>query len=224
MIYPQNIQETNMKCTSFYFTISLCLIITGCATAPVTQAPMGQDGYVSLFDGSGLQHWDIVGSPAGWTVFDNGVLHSDGGKGGNWIRSKKQYSDFILELDYNLSAGGNSGVFIRCARTGRSSMTGMECQISNENRDDLHCTGSLYRYIAPDPRPDETPNVWHHYKITCIGKQIKIEHDGVVCIDINLDDHEDIKDKPLSGYIGLQDSHTGPGKWVKFKNIRIQEV
>lgn len=213
-----------MKLFRFALALSVSLLVVGCATAPVTQAPVDHDGYVSLFDGTGLQHWDIVGSPAGWTVFDNGVLHSDGGKGGDWIRSKKQYSDFILELDYNLAPGGNSGVFIRCAKTGRSSMTGMECQISNENRDDLHCTASLYRYVAPNPRPDESPNVWHHYKITCIGKHITIEHDGKVCNDVVLDDVEAIKDKPLSGYIGLQDSHTGKGKWVKFRNIRIRKV
>ncbi len=208
---------------------TLCILLVGCATTPVTQTPytetpIDDEGYAVLFDGTGLQHWDIVGSPAGWTILDDGVLHSDGGKGGNWIRSKKQYSDFILELDYMISEGGNSGVFIRCARTGRSSVTGMECQISNAPRDDKHCTGALYRYVAVNPRPDESANVWRHYKISCIGKQITVSIDGVTCVDVNLDDVEAIKDKPLSGYIGLQDSHTGPGKWVKFKHIRIKEV
>ncbi|MBZ0257597.1 hypothetical protein K8I31_16140, partial [bacterium] len=64
-----------MKLFRFALALSVSLFVVGCATAPVTQAPVDHDGFVSLFDGTGLQHWDIVGSPAGWTVFDNGVLH-----------------------------------------------------------------------------------------------------------------------------------------------------
>lgn len=204
---------------------SLCIFTIGCASpGPRTVTAVKDDaGFVPLFNGEDLSHWDIVGKPAGWEVRD-GVIHSDGGKGGNWIRSKKQYSDFILKLDWMISPGGNSGVFIRCARTGRSSVTGMECQITNHPRDDKHCTGSLYRYVAANPRPDESPNVWHTYEIACIGEHITVKVDGVKTVDVRLSDVEEIRDKPLTGYIGIQDSHTGPGKWVKFRNIRIKEL
>lgn len=212
-------------------------LFAACSSAPVMQnemttSPSGQEtapaaletGFVSLFNGEDLtEHWDIVGNPEGWEVRD-GVIHSPGGKGGNWIRSKKQYSDFVLKLEWKISKGGNSGVFIRCARTGRSSVTGMEAQITNAFRDDHHCTGSLYRYIPATPRPDNRADMWHTYEIRCEGPYITVKVDGVTTVDIDLREHDRIADKPLRGYIGLQDSHTGEGKWVEYRNIRIKEL
>ena len=180
---------------------------------------------VSLFDGKSLEHWVIMGKPEGWKT-ENGVIHSDGGKGGNWLRSKKLYENFLLRLEWRVSAGGNSGVFIRCAEDGNSFETGIECQISNEQppRDPLHCTGSLYGFVAADPRPQETPDVWHTYEIVCKNTRIIVRVDGYKTVDIDQDQVPAIKQKPLKGYIGLQDSHTEEGKWVEFRNIKIREL
>jgi len=43
----------------------------------------------------------------------DGCIHSDGGKGGEWIHTARQYGNFILRLEWMLSQVGNSGVFIR---------------------------------------------------------------------------------------------------------------
>lgn len=179
-----------------------------------------QNNYVSL---GSLGQWDIVGNPAAWSMV-GGVIRCEGGMGDGWLRSKEQYADFSLRLEYKISPGGNSGVFIRCAADGNPWETGYECQISNEQppRDALHCTGSLYGYVPVNPRPDESPDVWHTYEIVCKNKRIIVIVDGRKTVDVDQDNVDAIKDKPLSGYIGLQDAHSPEGHYVEFRNIQIR--
>jgi len=181
--------------------------------------------FVSLFNGKSFDGWVIMGDPEGWKIQD-GIIHSDGGKGGNWLRSVKEYSDFILTLEWKVSPRGNSGVFVRCTEQGNPWETGHEIQISNEQppRDDMHCTGALYGTVAVNPRPDESPNRWRTYEIACIGKRITVKIDGVQCVDADMDKVPAIKNKPMRGYIGIQDSHTGPGCTIEYRNIRIKEL
>lgn len=183
------------------------------------------DPFVSLFDGDSLDGWVVMGDPAGFTVVD-GVIRSEGGKGGDWMRTRREYDDFVLRLEYRVAPGGNSGVFIRCTEDGNPWVTGHECQISNEQppRDELHCTGTLYGTVPVIQRPDETPEVWHEYEILCKGTRIMVFVDGMKTIDVDQSEVEAIRNKPMSGYIGLQDSHTAEGMWVEFRNIEIREL
>ncbi len=216
-----------MRVSRFILAGVLGLVVAGCACGRKACAPRDEfePGFVSLFNGETLDNWVVMGKAAGWKVRD-GVIHSGGGRGGEWLRSVKQYGDFILRLEWKVSRGGNSGVFIRCKETGSPWDTGHEIQISNEQppRDDLHCTGSLYGSVAVNPRPDETPNRWRQYEITCRGKRITVKVDGVTCVDAEMDKVPAIADKPLRGYLGVQDSHTGIGKFVEYRNIRIKEL
>ena len=160
------------------------------------------------------------------------MIHSDGAKGGDWLRSEKRYGDFILKLDWKVSKEGNSGVFIRVSDTGAPWQTGYEVQISNQFRDEKHCTGALYGYAAVKPRPDETADKWHTFEIHCVGSKIKVIADGVTVIDVDQktlsapdeQGYTDPKTKPVRGYIGLQDAHAPAGHYIEFRNVRVKEV
>ncbi len=181
--------------------------------------------FVSLFDGGSLDQWVIMGDPAGWQVVDE-TIRSEGGKNGNWIRSKREYDDFILRLEFRVAPGGNSGVFVRCTEQGNPWVTGHECQISNEHppRDDSHCTGSLYGSLPVLSRPDESPEVWRKIEILCKGTRIMVFVDNVKTVDVDQTEVDSIRNKPLKGFVGLQDSHTLAGMWVEYRNIEIREL
>ena len=183
-------------------------------------------GWTGLFTGDGIELFDVVGNAEGFAVAEQGILRSEGGKGGDWLRSKLQYSDFVLNVDYRVSPGGNSGAFIRATSDGAPWETGHECQISNEQppRDATHCTGTLYGNVAADPRPDETPEVWHRYEIHCVGPLITVVVDDKRTLNVDASEIDSIKDKPLVGYIGLQDSHTAAGGWIEFRNVWVKEL
>ncbi len=190
-----------------------------------------EEGFKPLFNGKDLDGWVVKGKKEGWQVKD-GIIRSEGGKGGDWIRTTKQYGDFILKVDWKVSKNGNSGVFLRVPDKGAPWTTGYEVQISNEPRDDLHCTGALYGYAAVKPRPDESADKWHTFEIHCIGTKIKVIADGVTVIDVDQTKlprpkdkgYSDPKTKALRGYIGLQDSHSPKGNYIEFRNIRIKEL
>lgn len=59
-------------------------------------------------------------------------------------------------------------------------------------------------------------NEWNKYRITCQGKKIKIEVNGVVTTDV-----ED--DKDASGPVGIQ-HHGEKGQTYRFRNLRIKEL
>src|SRR5689334_24666924 len=83
------------------------------ALAPGVRADDKDDGFVPLFNGKDLAGWVVKGKPEGWQVTKDGILRSEGGKGGEWLRSEKEYDDFILKVEWKVSKDGNSGVFLR---------------------------------------------------------------------------------------------------------------
>ena len=182
-----------------------------------------QDGFQSLFNGKDLSQWVVMGDERGWSVKD-GVIHSDGSQGGEWLRSVRQYEDFIFRVDWKVSKDGNSGVFIRSTAEGKPWKTGYEVQISNQPRDDSHCTGSLYAYAAVNPRPDESADEWHTFEITCRGDLITVVSDGVECVRYDQSSSDRTKDKPKRAYIGLQDSHSPEGHYIEYRNIMIKPL
>jgi len=197
-------------------TVVTLWLATGALAA---EAP---NGFVSLFNGSNLDGWVVAGNPEGFTAL-NGRIHSDGGKGGDWIRSAKQYGNFVLRLDWMLSKVGNSGIFIRNGPRGG----GFEVQLLapwTPRRDDLHCTGSIYGHVPANPRPDETPLRWRKLEVSAEYKHITVKIDGVQCSQADYDQVPSMKDLALAGYVGMQDSHTGEGEWVEFRNIEIKDL
>ena len=184
------------------------------------QPPDG-GGFLRLFNGENLDGWTIMGDSAGWSV-ENGMIRSEGQHGGEWLRFNEPQSDFILKLDWRVSRDGNSGVYIRAAEAGLPWETGYEIQISNALRDDLHCTCSLYGYAAVDPRPDESADTWHTFEIHARGPEITVFSDGTQCAEFDQTKSEAAREKPLTGFVGIQDSHAGDGSYVEYRNIQLK--
>ncbi len=89
----------------------------------------------SLFNGRDLAGW-VMMYGGEWTVEDGFLVGRNGKdwstnpeKSGSWLRTERQYSDFILELDYAINDRGNSGIFIRSALEENPAFTGHEMQI-----------------------------------------------------------------------------------------------
>lgn len=185
--------------------------------------PKDGPGFEPLLDGKTLAGWQVMGNKAGWEILKRGILRSDAGRGGAWLRyAKREFGDFTLKVQWRVSLGGNSGVFVRAKRQGHPWITGHEIQISNAPRDDAHCTGSLYGSVAVCPRPDESPGRWHEFEIRCNAGRIVVRSDGVRIIDARSAEHEALQRRPLSGFVGLQDAHAPKGNWIEWRNVRIR--
>ena len=82
--------------------------------------PQDKDGYYILFDGTRLDGWRGYGKdhvPGRWTIEDKCLKFSGTGTGegqtneGGDIIFEHKFKNFILEFDWKVSKGGNSGVF-----------------------------------------------------------------------------------------------------------------
>ena len=186
-----------------------------------------KQGFTPLFNGKDMSGW--LPSPAKTWEVQGGVLVCTGEKGGPWIRTEKEYENFILRLEYNISKGGNSGIFIRCAPKGRASRTGFEIQILDDHGKPAarHSAGAIYD-VEPAWRNMSKPaGQWNEVEITCDKRRISVAMNGEQIHDMNLDDEElnaKLKDelkvnkRRQKGHIGLQNH----GAHVEFRNIRIK--
>ena len=80
-------------------------------------ADKAEAGFVSLFDGKCLDGWHLMNG-AKFVVEDGVIKHF---QGHGWLRSDKEYADFILRLEFRfLKPKQDGGVFLRSVKAGEN--------------------------------------------------------------------------------------------------------
>lgn len=205
--------------------------------------------------------WEDVAKPPKWDVsweVKDGELwgtgkYSTGNTGdkwiGTWLLSEREYSDFILELEFKFKNGGkfgNGGVALRAPLKGDPAYEGMELQITDPQfeysyfpkagNDEL--TGALYLVAAPKKLMYRAGE-WNDYRIEMRGPKVKVTLNGEIVQDIDLDsltkparkhgEGQEFLDatpgaqRPRRGHIGLQDLSEN-GEVLLFRNVKIAEL
>jgi hypothetical protein len=187
----------------------------------VTAAPTESE-FRPLCAGDSLDGWVLVREQpqTAWTA-SHGVVACSG-RGRGWLRTARTYTDFVLRLDFAISKGGNSGVFLRSLLEGRPAYNGMEVQILDDagTPPTVKSTGALYDAVAPATNPSRPAGEWNALEALCQGDHVRIAINGETVVDVRLDEDEHLKDRPREGYIGLQNHHSP----VRFRNVRVREL
>lgn len=191
------------------------------------------DGFVPLFNGKDLTGWKTEGN---W-VAEDGLLEirpAEGKRGWkrykDYLYTEKQYKNYVLSLEYKLPKKGNSGLHFRIADPGEDwskidpVAKGIECQIldSHGKPDDKmshHDCGGIIRTQPASKNMAKPAGEWNKMVLTCDGQTIRIVLNGEEIINIQQDKGA-MKDRPLKGYIALQDH----GKQSWFRDIKIKEL
>ena len=191
-----------------------------------TTTQSARDKFVTIFNGKDLTGWQTKGN---WIVEQDGVLAIKpraGEKG--WKRydaylwAERQYGDFMFDLEFKIPKGGNSGVFVRVKDRDNPVSTGIEVQISDTYGKEsvgAHDCGGIIGTIGPTKNMAKPAGQWNRMVVTCRGKQLQVELNGEKIVDVRLDT-TGRSDRPLVGYVGLQDH--GLPLW--FRNIRIKPL
>ncbi|MDB5350253.1 MAG: hypothetical protein JWN86_1500 [Planctomycetota bacterium] len=199
-------------------------------------AVAAEEGSKSLFDGK---------SPTGWKLNSGGDLpkaniQEDGlnphGSGGYIVMYEKPYKDFVLDFDYKLSKGCNSGVFLRVGEPKDPVYTGLEIAIDDTTGTGMHDSGAFYDLVAPKVNAQKPLGEWNHMTITAKGTKIDIVLNGEKVSDIDLSKFTETGKRPdgsphkfekvkvsdfnRTGYLGFQDH--GQDCW--YKNIKIKAM
>ncbi len=167
-----------------------------------------------LFDGKDLSGWiPDVPSKNHWKAEDGTLVNEAAGAN---IRTRRQFNDFKLHIEYNCPKDGNSGVYLR----GRYEVQ-VEYEPAGEN-DKFHGMGSIYGFIAPAVEVTPRPGQWETYDISLVGRTVSVMRDGELIID-----HQQIPGitggalnsrEGEPGPIYIQGDHTGG---MKYRNITI---
>ena len=202
--------------------------ISSCADDAAKTASEGD--WTVLFDGKNLDQWQET--TGNWKIEDDGVLLIEprpGEKGWSrytsYLYTKKQYGDFSIELEYMYPKGGNSGLYFRIGDTKDATASGMEMQILDsygKKKVGHHDNGGIIRTVGASKNLAKAPGEWNHAVLTAKGKHLTVEMNGEKVVDFDYSDVGAVANKPLKGYIGLQDH--GHGNNLRFRNIRIKEL
>jgi len=192
------------------------LLLTAAGEAQLFRGEQKQ-GFVSLFSGRDLSGWAVMGEKS-WTA-ENGLLACSG-EGGGWLRSEKEYENFIWRLEYRISPGGNSGIFIRSTEQGNPAFTGMEIQVLDDygKQPDTHTACAIYDAVAPTRNMSKPAGQWNRVEITCQGRNVVVIMNGEKIVNANLDRNPKLKDRVPKGYLGLQNH----GSRVEYRRLRIK--
>jgi hypothetical protein len=198
------------------------------------------DGWKSLFDGKTMNHWrnfKAEGVNAKWSVKDGAMQLA--GRGGGDIITKEQFENFDFQMEWKISEGGNSGIFILADEKGKKVYShAPEIQIlDNERHRDrmkpTHRSGSLYDMIASPESSFKKAGEWNQVRILLDKGNLQVWQNGVsTCkLKINGEKWVTLRNKSKfakwpgfglnkKGHIGLQDH----GNLVFFKKIKIKTL
>ena len=179
-------------------------------------------GWIELFNGRDLTGWKPMGFN-GWTVSNGVLLGNTAASGGinGWLMSDRAFTDYELELEYKLSPGSNSGIFLRAWPEGNVSGSQFrEIQLLDDEAPSFaslpakNHTGSVFGVVGPQQTPKVPANQWHRVRIHLQGQQLQVTINDVAVLKHTL------TDLPSSGRIGLQLYPTQ----IEFRNLRVREL
>ena len=202
-----------------------------------------QDDWTPLFNGKDLDGWVQKGGKADYKVEDGAIVGRSVPKTPNsFLCTKKDYGDFILELEFKVHPSLNSGVQIRSqcfdeAKTlelggkkinvAAGRVHGYQVEIDPAAR---AWSGGIYdegrRGWLADLKDNEAARKafkagdWNKFRVECKGDSLKTWINGVPAADL--------KDAVTpSGFIALQVHGVGDKTEVldiRWRDIRIQEL
>jgi hypothetical protein len=189
-------------------------------------------GFQPVFNGRDFQGW--AGPIDNYEIKDGAITCRP--KKGGTIYTKQEYGDFVARLEFKLPPGGNNGLAIRYHGQGDAAYDGMcEVQVLDDNYekatgdkiDPRQAHGSAYGMVAAHRGYQHPIGEWNYQETTVKGSKIKVELNGTVILDCDLDKVTEFlaghahpgKDRK-TGSFGFA-GHNDP---VMFRNISIKRL
>lgn len=210
-----------MKWTALLTTILVGIGASAFAVDNKLTKEEKKEGWILLFNGKNLKGWETNRGTKSTVPAEDGMIRARR-FGGYLLVHKKLWSDFILSLDYKLSPGGNSGVFIRQfplkpPRGMDIPSCGIEVQVHDVTEPDLgpdpdnsspdfYVAGALYDLSKVTKRTAKPAGEWNHMVITA--------DDNIITVNLN---GEDINRMDL-------DQFTEPGKRPDGTSHKFEKV
>lgn len=191
----------------FILLAGLTLVCGLCVFTSLTAAESKDGTWTPLFNGKDLTGWKGENGVTAEVVDGNLQIF----KGQGWLRTEKEYKDFILELEWRAYEGNyDSGIYLRSLIGGAPwPKNGFQVNLR------YNAIGALVKdtkTLVPAEIPKLPTNKWVKMRLEVIGKKAKLIINGEDNWETDLIDIE-------KGYVGIQIED----RKLDFRNIRIQE-
>jgi hypothetical protein len=190
-------------------------------------------GFTPLFNGKNLDGW--VGNKESYKAKDGMIVIEPKGGGGGNLFTEKEYGDFILRFEFQLTPGANNGLGIHAPLEGDAAYVGKEIQILDNEAEKYsklevyQYHGSVYGVIAAKRGFLKQVGEWNQQEVIVQHPKIKVILNGETILEgdyleasrngtLDKKDHPGLKRS--SGHIGF----LGHGDVVRFRNIAIKEL
>lgn len=187
------------------------------------------DDWKPLFDGKSFDGWKQLGGKAEYSIEKGEIVgRSVANTPNSFLTTEKNYTDFVLEFEFWVQDGLNSGVQFRSMskpeyRDGR--VHGYQYELDTSSRAwtagiyDEANRGWLYPVEYNSPARSLFKNEqWNRARIECVGNEVQTFLNGRQVSHL-------VDDRAITGFIGLQvhsirdASHAG--YQVRWRNLRI---
>jgi hypothetical protein len=196
-------------------------------------------GWRLLFDGRSTLGWRGFrqpSAPGGWQAID-GALTRVGDAGD--IITVGQFASFELTLEWQIAAGGNSGIMYRVTENGDATFhTGPEMQVLDNARhpdgaNPLSSAAACYGMYAPSTDATRAAGSWNQVRLVVNGTLVDHWLNGIKVVEYQLGSADwlarlqtsPFRDLPRygrepMGHIALQDH----GDRVAYRSIKIRAI
>jgi hypothetical protein len=208
-------------------------------TAP-QEVSLSDPGWLRLYNGRDLNGWRVAEGPDRWQARGDVLAYPASDNGRALLYTIKEYSDFMLRIDWRVPPGSNGGIILRAPFpiTERPYASAMEIQLLDtvddpeKEPDPLKragLTGAIQKESAPLARAARPPGEWNTCLITCRGPRVIVVMNGVEVQNLDLDSMNTslqgarpLAQRPRQGCIGLQSFDSRAG--VEYRNLWIRPL
>ncbi len=194
-------------------TTALLTFVTLGFLSSAIAAEENEPAFKSVFDGKSLAGWKAPANNRWWTVED-GVLVAQSGanKKGSNLWTEKQYTDFVVKLEFKFDGKGDSGIFLRNEK--QQVQIGISGSLKRDMTGSIYVPGKGYPKEAKGVKELLKINQWNSMKVEVKGPDYRIWLNGKLVLEFT---GEKVADK---GPVGLQ-LHGGKNMRIDFRNIEI---
>ena len=180
-----------------------------------------EEGFTPLFNGKDLTGWTPVGVESAFIVKKDGIYTTGARPYPSWLRTDKEYENFVLRFEYMTEGWYEGGVLIHAPAAGAASKLGLKLHIRHDQKHyGARSPGAWYDAAAPIEIVNKPSGQWNQCEIACDWPALRVTLNGTLIHDINMDKDEAFRHRLRSGSIGIQNI----GCKAYFKNIEIKEL
>jgi len=184
-------------------------------------AASATEGYVSLFNGKDLSGWIPVGTKDAFTIKNDAIYTTGAMPYPSWLRSEKEYENFILHFEYQTEDWYEGGVLIHAPLDGPGSKIGLKLHLRHDRLEyGTRSSGALYDAAAPRAIANRRSGQWNQCEIECDWPRLRVTLNETLIHDINMDANDAFRYRICKGFIGIQNL----GCRAYFRNIEIRTL